>query len=41
MDVLGIQQRTASLKSQKLALQRLALVQRVQLYLALGGDWGA
>ena len=39
IDLLSIQQRVLSAKSNKSSIQRLALEQRVNLYLALGGDW--
>ncbi|TVP76132.1 MAG: efflux transporter outer membrane subunit [Puniceicoccaceae bacterium] len=41
LDVLTVQQRVAARKSQSIHIQRLKLDQRVQLYLALGGDWRA
>ena len=39
IDLLAIQQRVLSAESNKLSVQRLALEQRVNLLLALGGDW--
>ena len=39
IDLLAIQQRVLSAKSNRLSVQRLALEQRVNLFLALGGDW--
>lgn len=39
LDVLAVQQRVAARKSQALNMQRLQLTQRVNLYLALGGNW--
>ena len=39
IDLLSIQQRVLSAKSNKSSVQRLALEQRVNLYLALGGNW--
>ena len=39
IDLLAIQQRVLSAKSNKLSVRRLALEQRVNLFLALGGDW--
>ena len=39
IDVLTIQQRQASAESNLIAIQRALLEQRVNLYLALGGEW--
>lgn len=39
IDLLAIQQRVLSASSHRLSVQRLALEQRVNLYLALGGRW--
>jgi len=39
IDLLTMQQRVLSEKSSQAALRRIALEQRVSLYLALGGDW--
>ncbi len=39
IDLLVMQQRVLSASSNKLAVQRLALEQRVNLFLALGGNW--
>lgn len=39
LDLLAMQQRVLSSSSSKLSIQRLALEQRVNLFLALGGDW--
>lgn len=39
LDVLTIQQRVISAKSNLASVQRLLLEQRVNLHLALGGDW--
>ena len=39
LDVLSVQQRVAARKSQAINMQRLQLTQRVNLYLALGGEW--
>ena len=39
IELLTIQQRVLSAKSSMLSVGRLALEQRVNLYLALGGDW--
>ncbi|WP_158657974.1 efflux transporter outer membrane subunit [Agarilytica rhodophyticola] len=39
VDLLTVQQRVLSASSNKLSVQRLALEQRVNLFLALGGDW--
>lgn len=39
IDLLAIQQRVLSAKSNKLSVRRLALEQRINLFLALGGDW--
>jgi len=39
IDLLSMQQRVLSAKSNLSSLQRLALEQRINLFLALGGDW--
>jgi outer membrane protein TolC len=39
IDLLAIQQRVLTAKSNQSFIQRLALEQRINLYLALGGDW--
>lgn len=39
LDVLTVQQRVAARQSQAINMQRLQLTQRVNLYLALGGEW--
>lgn len=39
VDLLTIQQRVLSASSNQLSVQRLALEQRVNLFLALGGNW--
>lgn len=39
LDVLTVQQRVAARQSQAIHMQRLQLTQRVNLYLALGGEW--
>jgi outer membrane protein TolC len=39
LDVLSVQQRVAARESQAINLRRLQLAQRVNLYLALGGEW--
>ena len=39
IDLLAMQQRVLSAKSNQSSLQRLALEQRVNLFLALGGSW--
>ncbi|ODS24997.1 hypothetical protein AB835_00375 [Candidatus Endobugula sertula] len=40
IDLLAMQQRVLSTSSSQLSVQRLALEQRVNLFLALGGHWG-
>lgn len=39
LDTLNVQQQTISAQSSLLSLKRLQLEQRINLYLALGGDW--
>jgi NodT family efflux transporter outer membrane factor (OMF) lipoprotein len=39
IDLLTVQQRVLSAKSNLSSIQRLALEQRINLFLALGGDW--
>ncbi|MGH1472508.1 MAG: TolC family protein [Cellvibrionaceae bacterium] len=39
VDLLAMQQRVLSASSNKLSVQRLALEQRINLFLALGGSW--
>jgi NodT family efflux transporter outer membrane factor (OMF) lipoprotein len=39
VDLLAMQQRVFSAASNKLSVQRLALEQRINLFLALGGNW--
>ena len=39
IDLLSMQQRVLSADSSKLSIQRFVLEQRINLYLALGGNW--
>ncbi|MHA2940411.1 efflux transporter outer membrane subunit [Vibrio sp. RC27] len=39
VDLLTVQQRVLAAQSNQLSIQRLSLAQRVNLYLALGGNW--